>query len=106
MTDEARARILAELFGQLRAAGVEHLPVGGIAMLRHVDGRDTDDVDLARAALYETDVLMLMQRQRIDIDAAVGDLAPHVTPAELRELRSIADDLRARLARMTRMEHA
>lgn len=187
MTDETRTQILADLFAQLRAAGVDHVLVGGIAMLRYVDGRNTDDIDLivgetglarvaglviadrnaaaaratfegmrvdllftshpvfrlvserhvtdarfgevsircatvqglvvlklfalprlyrdgdlARAALYETDILMLMQRHRPDVDAALAELATYVTSAELHELRSIVADLQARLVRMAR----
>lgn len=54
---------------------------------------------LDRAALYETDVLMLMRDTGVDPDAALGELATHVAAVDLKELRRIVDEIRARLER-------
>ena len=43
-------RDLLELFSLLRERGVARLLVGGIALLKYVDGRNTDDVDLLMSA--------------------------------------------------------
>ena len=37
---------LGELFGLLNSRGIRHMLVGGVAMLRYVEGRNTEDIDL------------------------------------------------------------
>ncbi len=51
---------------------------------------------LARAALYETDVLMLRQGQDVDDGALLGRLAPHVARHDLDELARILGEQRSR----------
>jgi hypothetical protein len=51
---------------------------------------------LARAALYENDVLMLHQGGAIDDEALLGELASHLSATDVAELRRILADQRAR----------
>lgn len=37
---------LLQLFTLLKSRGVRHVLVGGVAMLKYIDGRNTDDIDL------------------------------------------------------------
>lgn len=48
-SDELPATV-RRLFGVLRERGVRHVLVGGLAMLRYVSGRNTEDVDVIMAA--------------------------------------------------------
>jgi hypothetical protein len=50
----------------------------------------------ARAALYETDILMLHQAAAIDDETLLGELSPHVPPPDLAEIRRILEEQRAR----------
>jgi hypothetical protein len=50
----------------------------------------------ARAALYETDILMLHQGVAIDDEKLLAELSPHLAPADLTELRRILDEQRSR----------
>lgn len=50
----------------------------------------------ARAALYETDILMLHQGAAIDDEKLLGELAPHVVAADLVEIRRILEEQRGR----------
>jgi hypothetical protein len=51
---------------------------------------------LARAALYETDILMLHQGHVVDDEALLYELAPHVTLSDLTEVRRILEEQRTR----------
>jgi hypothetical protein len=51
---------------------------------------------LDRAALYETDILMLHQGVSIDDEALLRRLEPHLAGHDLAELRKILDEQRAR----------
>jgi hypothetical protein len=51
---------------------------------------------LARAALYETDILMLHQDVRIDDDQLLAVLAGHLAPHDVDELGKILEEQRAR----------
>ncbi len=51
---------------------------------------------LDRAALYETDILMLHQGVSIDDEALLKRLQPHLADYDLAELRKILDEQRAR----------
>jgi hypothetical protein len=50
----------------------------------------------ARAALYETDILMLHQGASVDDEKLLGELAPHVEAADLSEIRRILEEQRGR----------
>jgi len=52
--------------------------------------------ELARAALYETDVLMLHQDADVDDEALLATLADHLPAHDVTELRKILDEQRAR----------
>lgn len=168
------------LFEELRTAQVDYLLVGGVALLAHIDGRNTQDIDmivapeeigrvrwqaqqhdhdfasatycgvavdlllttnpvfaavwrqermtvlfaghpvtcatrvgllvlklyalpslyrqgnLARAALYETDILMLLQGTTIDAERLLDSLCPHLSPSDIEELRRILAEQRER----------
>ncbi|MEZ6234095.1 MAG: hypothetical protein R3B68_07890 [Phycisphaerales bacterium] len=58
--------------------------------------------DLARAALYENDILMLMQAEHADPDPLLAALRPTLAPADITELQAIIAEIRTRLARMRR----
>jgi hypothetical protein len=55
--------------------------------------------NLARVALYETDILMLMDRQKVDVEPLFAELAPHLGATDLASLRRIADEIRQRIER-------
>lgn len=186
-SESTLANDLQALFALLREREVSYLLVGGVALLRYIEGRNTDDIDLIialegaarvpgivieqrsdhaakarfrtvrvdllltsnkvfqlakesyatihqfaevavpcatveglvllklyalpalyqqgdmqRAALYETDVLMLCQRYGPDVDAILKALQPHLTPGEFEELGRIAAEIAQRLQRMKR----
>src|ERR1700712_1975839 len=46
--------------------------------------------NLTRVALYETDILLLMDRCKVDVDPLFAELAPHLSPTDLVSLRKIA----------------
>ncbi|MBX3201342.1 MAG: hypothetical protein KF850_32445 [Labilithrix sp.] len=52
--------------------------------------------DLARAALFETDILMLHQGVEVDDAALLDELAAHRPPHDIAELRRILDEQRSR----------
>lgn len=52
---------------------------------------------LARAALYETDILMLRQGANVDDDALLLRLEPHLARHDVDELRRILAEQRARV---------
>jgi hypothetical protein len=55
--------------------------------------------DLTRVALYETDILTLMDRCRIDLEPLFAELALHLSPTDLASLRQITDEIRQRIER-------
>lgn len=55
--------------------------------------------NLARVALYETDILMLMDRQKVDVEPLFAELQAHVSPTDLASLRGITDEIRQRIER-------
>jgi hypothetical protein len=55
--------------------------------------------NLTRVALYETDILMLMDRQKVDVEPLFTELAPHISPTDLASLRRITDEIRQRIER-------
>lgn len=180
---------LNALFTLLRERAVSYLLVGGVALLRYIDGRNTDDIDLIiavedaaripeiviqhrdadtararfrsvrvdllfttnkvfrlakdryatthhfaevqvpcatveglvllklyalpalyrhgdmqRAALYETDVLMLRQRHNPNVARVMETLSPHIAPGEFEELQRIVGEIDQRLQRMQRQK--
>jgi hypothetical protein len=178
---------LHALFSLLRERQVPYLLVGGVAMLRYIEGRNTDDIDIIvaledaarvpeiiieersgdaakarfrsvrvdllftrnnvfrlvmerygtthqfaeiavpcatveglvllklyalpslyqqgnmqRAALYETDILMLCQRHAPDTGRLVETLRPHLGRGEFEEVERILGEIAVRLQRMRR----
>jgi hypothetical protein len=55
--------------------------------------------NFTRVALYETDVLTLMQHCGIDPDPLLTELRDHLSPTDLESLRKITDEIRQRIAR-------
>jgi hypothetical protein len=55
--------------------------------------------NVARAALYETDILTLMQRYRMAPEPLFAELAPHLSATDLAALRQIVDEIRQRIDR-------
>lgn len=55
--------------------------------------------NLTRVALYETDILMLMDRQKVDVEPLFTELAPHLSATDLASLRRITDEIRQRIER-------
>jgi hypothetical protein len=55
--------------------------------------------NLARVALYETDILMLMDRRKVDVEALFAELERHLSPTDLASLRRITDEIRQRIER-------
>jgi len=55
--------------------------------------------NLARVALYETDILMLMDRQKVDVEPLFAELKAHLSPTDLASLRGITDEIRQRIQR-------
>ncbi len=55
--------------------------------------------NLARVALYETDILMLMDRQKVDVEPLFAELKAHLSPTDLASLRGITDEIRQRIER-------
>lgn len=58
--------------------------------------------DLDRAALYETDILTLMRRHRVDPEPLFTKIKPHLSATDLRALRSIVDEIQQRIERSER----
>jgi hypothetical protein len=56
--------------------------------------------DGQRIAIYETDILMLLQRYRPRLEPMLEVVRPHVDAAQFEELKKIARDIEQRLARM------
>lgn len=52
--------------------------------------------ELDRAALYETDILMLHRGADVDDDALLAELGAHLAPADVAELRGILAEQRGR----------
>jgi hypothetical protein len=52
-----------------------------------------------RAALYETDILTLMQGYSLEPEPLFAELEPHLSAADLAALRQIVDEIRQRIAR-------
>lgn len=181
------SRDLTALFLQLNTRGVQYVLVGGVALLKYIQGRNTDDVDLIlaaealeklpelviedrnpdtargrfgslrvdllfttnpvfglveqrfktthrfaetsvscvtveglvllklyalpalyrtgdlqRAALYETDITMLMQQHNPDVASILPVLRPYLSAGEFEELQRIASELQQRRDRMER----
>jgi hypothetical protein len=55
--------------------------------------------DFTRVALYETDILTLMQRCGIDLEPLFEELTGHLSRTDLDSLRKIAAELRQRIER-------
>jgi hypothetical protein len=55
--------------------------------------------NLARVALYETDILMLMDRRKVDVEPLLAELKAHLSPTDLESLRGITDEIRQRIER-------
>lgn len=55
--------------------------------------------NFARVALYETDILTLMQQYGIDPEPLFAELKDHLSPTDLEALRKITDEIRRRIAR-------
>jgi hypothetical protein len=55
--------------------------------------------NLARVAFYETDILMLMARQKVDVEPLFAELKAHLSPTDLASLRGITDEIRQRIER-------
>jgi predicted nucleotidyltransferase len=55
--------------------------------------------NLARVALYETDILMLMDRHKVDVEPLFAELTPHLSATDLASLRGITDEIRRRIER-------
>ena len=55
--------------------------------------------NFARVALYETDILTLMQQYGIDAGPLFVELESHLSPTDLDALRKIAEELQRRIAR-------
>jgi len=55
--------------------------------------------NLSRVALYETDILMLMDRQKVDVEPLFAELKAHLSPTDLASLRGITDEIRQRIER-------
>lgn len=55
--------------------------------------------NLARVALYETDILLLMDRQKVDVEPLFAELEAHLSPTDLESLRGITDEIRQRIER-------
>jgi hypothetical protein len=55
--------------------------------------------NLARVALYETDILMLMDRQKVDVEPLFAELEAHLSSTDLASLRGITDEIRQRIER-------
>ncbi len=58
--------------------------------------------DMQRAALYETDILMLCQRHTPDTGPLIEALRPYVAASEFEELQRIVSEIEQRLQRMQR----
>ena len=184
VSDSALLDAVDRLFGLLEGRGIEYLLVGGIALLKYVEGRNTEDIDLimaisslerlpeihkvsqekdfargdfegvqidllltsnplfetarrryatrqrfaereipcatpeglvllklyalpslyrqgnlVRVALYETDILILMDRQKVDVEPLFAELKAHLSPTDLASLRGITDEIRQRIER-------
>jgi hypothetical protein len=56
--------------------------------------------DLQRAALYETDITMLVERHGTNLAPLLESLRPHVAPGALEELQRIAAEIAQRIVRM------
>ncbi len=57
---------------------------------------------MQRAALYENDILMLLQSRSCDMQAILSELEPFVEAGANFELRRIVEEIEVRLARMQR----
>jgi hypothetical protein len=65
------ARAIVALFDQLAAQKIDYLLVGGLALLRYINGRNTEDVDLIVAAsdLERLDGLIIEDQERDSVRA-------------------------------------
>ncbi len=81
--------------GKIRCASVEGMLLLKLYALPSLyrQGR------LDRAALYETDILMLMRRADASLAEIFGVLKPHLSESDLTEVRKITDEIRGRLGR-------
>lgn len=57
---------------------------------------------MQRAALYENDILMLLQNHNCDMQLILVELEPFVEAGALSELRNIVSEIQSRIARMER----
>lgn len=55
--------------------------------------------NFTRTALYETDILTLMYRHRIDVEPLFKELEAHLSATDLASLRKIVEELRQRIER-------
>lgn len=57
---------------------------------------------MQRTALYENDILMLLQNRNCDMQSILAEIEPFVEAGALAELRNIVSEIQSRLARMER----
>ncbi|MEM8960271.1 MAG: hypothetical protein AAGD38_02225 [Acidobacteriota bacterium] len=60
--------------------------------------------DFARVGLYENDIATLAQVHKVDLDASLVVLRPHLSETDLREVQNIIDDIRDRITRFERRQ--
>jgi hypothetical protein len=173
VSDSALLDAVDRIFELLQERGIEHLLVGGAALLYYVDGRSTEKIglivaassldqipeirdfeglqidllltsnplfeevrrryatrqrfaereipcatpeglvllklyalpslyrqgNLARVALCETDILMLLDRHKVDVEPLFAELEAHLSPTDLTSLRGITDEIRQHIER-------
>lgn len=70
------AETIDQLFAELDERGIRYLLVGGIALLRYVDGRNTEDIDLiiARDDALMIPRLVITEHDRDFAQASFGEL--------------------------------
>jgi hypothetical protein len=107
------------LFTLLDEHHIAHVLVGGLALLFHAEARNTEYVDLivelpdlsalpdpvmhernewfARAALYESDLALLLLAQRVDDEPLLAGLRPHLIESDIHALVDVLRDVRGRM---------
>jgi hypothetical protein len=76
IVEDNLSRAVVALFDQLAAQEIDYLLVGGLALLRYIDGRNTEDVDLIVAApdLKRLEGLTIEDQERDFVRARFRDL--------------------------------
>ncbi|MGD1901833.1 MAG: hypothetical protein ACFB9N_06290 [Geitlerinemataceae cyanobacterium] len=57
---------------------------------------------MGRASLYEGDITQLLLAYRVDLPPLLKELAKHLLPSDLDEVRDVLDEIQGRVARMKR----